>query len=199
MTTYEGRPATGRPSENAAAKPPLGDQFTAPADNPRLAPITDPECAYIGALLNLPLPAVAEAARLLVGDHLADSRLQVIYEAVTYLISEDIRPDPAAVLAQLRAIGTVTTATAVQELSLLLVDLYGACPVPASAPLYAAAVLDEALRRRCTELATRVAQAARAKPLDSLVALVAAEAASCTTKPPPVPPTPSTGSTGSPP
>jgi hypothetical protein len=74
-----------------------------------------------------------------------------------------------------RVHGLVAGSEDFRALSLLLADLYGSCPVPASWPYYRAAVLDEALRRRCAEMAVRVGQCAEGDSLDTLIALVGTE------------------------
>nr|MBA2552504.1 hypothetical protein [Geodermatophilaceae bacterium] len=52
---------------------------------------------------------------------------------------------------------------------------YGAVPLPASVDVYAAAVLDASLRRRCAELGERIGQVAESASLAELVRVVGAE------------------------
>lgn len=138
---------------------------------------TDPDAAFVGAILSLSATA-ADAALALVDDaDVADPRHALILVAARHLAGQGIPPDPAAVLALLRADGTVAGPAAVGGLATLLSELHIGCPVPASVRFYAAAVLDDAVRRRCEELSARVGQAAAAESLGSLLELVAAEAA----------------------
>jgi replicative DNA helicase len=139
-------------------------------------PALDPEAVFIGAVLHLPAADAQQALSLLHADDLADPRLAVIADSARQLAALGIPPDPAAVLAHARAQGTVASADAVRSLSLLLADLWAGCPVPASWRFYAVAVLEEALRRRCTELATRIGQAAERESFASLLELVDVEA-----------------------
>lgn len=138
--------------------------------------LVDPERAYIGALLNLPLPRAADAAALVRIDDLGDPQLQVVLEATQQLVADGIAPDPAAVLAHIRADGTVTGPAAVETIALLLLELYQDVAIPMSAPLYARAVLDEAVRRRCLEAGDRIRQAVESCGLEGLVELVQREA-----------------------
>ncbi len=140
------------------------------------APLTDPERALIGAVLHLPASSAVAVLDLVDVDDLAQPRLRVTAGLARQLAEDGTAPDPVAVLAHARATGTVIRAEAIGALSLLLAELYGDCPTPASAGYYAAAVLDEAVRRRCTELSVRIGQAADGESLESLLALVDVEA-----------------------
>jgi hypothetical protein len=62
--------------------------------------------------------------------------------------------------------------TARAALALLLHDLAAGVPVPASVMYYAAAVLDDAVRRRVGEAAARLGQAANGESMASLLELV---------------------------
>jgi replicative DNA helicase len=134
---------------------------------------TDPARALVGAALH-GAPGVLDLIR---DDDLADPRLQVVAGVVRELAEAGIAPDPTTVLAHAQATGMVTRADVVCGFALLLAELYGECPTPASAHWYAAAVLDEALRRRCAELSTRIGRAAELESLGSLLALIGTEAA----------------------
>ncbi len=133
---------------------------------------TDPEVAYVGALLHLPAAAAADAAGLVADDDLADPRLSGILAAVRHLADTGIAPDPTVVFAHLRGTGAITHPDAVRVMSLLLADLYRGCPLPASVRWYAAAVLNEALRRRAAEAGSRIAQAAETASLSVLLEVV---------------------------
>ena len=138
-------------------------------------PTTDPERALIGAVLNLPADAAVQVLDLINDDDLGDPRLQVVARIARQLAEAGVSPDPPVVFAHARASGTVTRADAIREFSLLLVDLFAEVPTPASARWYAAATLEEALRRRVAEAGARLAQAAQGDSVDSLVELMAAE------------------------
>jgi replicative DNA helicase len=131
----------------------------------------DPARALVGAALH----GAPGVLNLILDDDLADPRLRVVAGVIRQLTEAGATPDPTTVLAHARAIGTVTRAAAVQGFALLLHELVAGCPVPASARFYAVAVLDEAIRRRCAELATRIGQAVESESLGSLLALVDAE------------------------
>jgi replicative DNA helicase len=135
----------------------------------------DPENAYVGALLHLPVDQARAAASLVRVDDLGDPQLQVIFTAIGQLIAQGTPADPAATLAHLRAGGVVTGPVAVQAIAQLLIDLHTGVAMPASAPYYARGVLDEALRRRCVEAGTRIAQATERCSLDDLVELAQGE------------------------
>jgi replicative DNA helicase len=136
----------------------------------------DPEGAFVGAVLHLPAGAAAAALDRVDAGDLADPRLAVILRAATTLARAGIPPDPVSVMALMRADGSVSGEHATHGLTDLLHEAYATCPVPASVTWYAAAVLDEALRRRTVELADRIRQASTG-PLSTLVDLVATEAA----------------------
>ena len=129
----------------------------------------DPEAAFVGAVLHLTAPAALAALDLIHDEDLADPRLQVVARLARQLAETSIAPDPVTVLAHARATGTVVKPDAIRGLTKLLGDVYGACPVPASWRWYAVAVLDEAIRRRTTEAATRLGQAADGESLESLL------------------------------
>jgi replicative DNA helicase len=120
-------------------------------------------------VLHLPASDALAALDLMHEEDFAEPRLRVVVGLARQLAESGITPDPVAVLAHARAIGTVIKPDAIRGLTKLLGEVYGSCPVPASWRWYAVAVLDEALRRRCTEAATRLAQAAEGESLKSLL------------------------------
>jgi replicative DNA helicase len=132
----------------------------------------DPEAAFLGAVLHLPLPQAREALGRVQDDDLADLVHQQIAAVARTLVADGLPPDPAAVLARARSRGVVTHADEVRQFAGRLIDLHMSVPVPASWAFYAIAVLDGALRRRCIELAARVHQAAEGAPLDTLVSVL---------------------------
>lgn len=133
----------------------------------------DPEVAFTGAVLHLPVDTATEALAIITHDDVADPRLQAILDAARHLIARGIDPDPVATMTEISAAGTYT-ATTLAELGQTVIETYQSCPVPASWRFYATGVLDQALRRRCRELSTRIDQAADG-PIDTLAELVAAE------------------------
>lgn len=137
--------------------------------------VTDPEGAFVGAVLHLSAPAARDALDLLTDEDVAHPHLQTILAAARALARRGVAPDPVTIWALLRSQGTVSGVDACRELAATVADVYAACPAPASVSYYAAAVLDEALRRRCTELANRVRQAADGSPLDVLLNVLDAE------------------------
>jgi replicative DNA helicase len=164
---------TPGPSEEgtgAEVQPGSCPQGTEPHGHNAVArPLTvDPEAALVGALLHRSADDASNVLDLITADDIADPHLTVIADAAQQLADRGIAPDPTAVLAHVRATGTVTGAHAVNDLALLLAGLYAACANPASARWYAVAVLEEALRRRVRELADRVTQAADSAPLDTV-------------------------------
>jgi replicative DNA helicase len=138
--------------------------------------VLDAEAAYVGALLHLPAEAALDALGFTAAEDFADRRLSIVAAVCRDLAARGVPPDPTAVLTHIRAEAIVAGADALRSLALLLADLYIAVPIPASVRHYAAGVLDAALRRRCSELAIRVGQAAEHDSLDSLIDLVHAEA-----------------------
>lgn len=136
---------------------------------------TDPERAFVGAVLQLPADAAQKALDLIRDEDIGDPRLRVVVAVARQLVEAGMAPDPVAVLAHARSTGTVTRADAVRNFSLLVSDTYAQCPTPASVRFYAAAVLEEALRRRSTEMAVRIGQAADGESIESLVGLVDGE------------------------
>jgi replicative DNA helicase len=139
--------------------------------------VVDPEAAYVGALLHLPPAAALDAIRLITPEDFADPRMTLIITACRELAGRGLQPDPTVVLAHLRTHATVRGADALTSFALLLVDLYASVPVPASVRYYAAGLLDLSLRRRVTEMSTRLAQAADRDSTGSLTDLVRTEVA----------------------
>lgn len=136
------------------------------------APTTDPARALLGAALLCGAPQVLD---LIHDDDLADQRLRVIAGVIRGMAELGIPVDGTTVFARARAAGIVTRSNAVQDFTMLLSELLIECPNPASAPWYAAAVLEDALRRRTAEAGERLTQAAGAESLESLMELVDGE------------------------
>ena len=169
----KGRPCEGRPQtpakKSTVSIAPTGDICS------QARPNLDPERAFIGALLWLPVESAAGAAALVEPEDLADPRLRVVLGLVRDVVADGARPDPVICLARARSAGTVSTAHGIKALAELVFDLYSGCPLAASVGWYAAAVLDGSLRRRCAELGERIGQAAETVALAELVGLVGSE------------------------
>ena len=133
------------------------------------------EQAYIGALLHMPAPMASQALDLVHDDDVADYLNQKIVTVIRTLVAEGSPPEAMAVLTRARADGVITGAQATRALAARLHDLFAAVPTPASWRLYAQVVIDEALRRRCIAMGTRVQQAAEDSSLEVLIALLDAE------------------------
>jgi len=126
-------------------------------------------------LLWLPADRAAHAADLVQYEDLADPRLRVVLQLVRDVAADGVAPDPVAVLAHARRTAAVSTTHATKQLAELLADLYAAVPLPGSVAVYAAGVLDAALRSRCALLGERIAQIAESAALAELVRVVGAE------------------------
>ena len=106
----------------------------------------DPERAFIGALLWLPVESAGRTAELVEPEDLADPRLRVVLQLVRDVVADGgTPPDPVVCMAHARRSGTVSTAHALKALAELLANLYGGCPLAASVGWYAGAVLDLSL------------------------------------------------------
>jgi hypothetical protein len=97
--------------------------------------LTDAEASFVGAVMHLPAATAATALALVDGDDFADPRLSAVTDACRALADRGIAPDPAAVLVHVRAVAVIG-ADALRSLSLLLADLYGTVPTPASVGWY---------------------------------------------------------------
>ncbi|WP_091542350.1 hypothetical protein [Modestobacter sp. DSM 44400] len=133
------------------------------------------EDAFVGAVLHMAVPTAKGALDLVHDDDLADLLNQRIVTVARVLVAEGVAPDPVAVFARARAHGVVTGVDATKALGMKLGDVYGSVPTPASWRYYGLAVIDEALRRRCIAMGTRVMQAAEGCPLDVLIDVLDAE------------------------
>ncbi len=136
-----------------------------------------PEPALMACLLNADH---ATAGRILAAVHdedLADHRLRVVLGLARRVVDTGAPPEPGLLLANARAAGDLRSATEVPDLALLLAGLYEQVTVVASWSYYYRAVVEDALRRRAAEAATRIAQAAQGGSLDVLLDLVVSEGA----------------------
>ncbi|MGY1692351.1 hypothetical protein [Geodermatophilus sp. SYSU D01105] len=136
--------------------------------------MTASERALLSCLLRLDAPRAVQVAKLVRPEELASPALAELLTVVTALAQLGIDPEPTAVLALMRGEGRANGART-QAVALLLTDLHASAAVPASARFYAAAVLNEATRRRAHEAAARVDQAAERVPIGDLAGLVRRE------------------------
>lgn len=140
------------------------------------APILTIEEAYVGSLLWLDLPAAREAHGWLIKADLASPVLQLVHRMVGQLVANAVRPDPAMVLNLAMSCREVVGEHQVHLFTGHLCRLYDhRATNPASVHWYAAAVLEDAIRRRTVEMTTRVAQVAGHAGLDEIERLTAAE------------------------
>jgi len=137
--------------------------------------VLDPEAAYVGALLWLPVDSATRAAGLVEPGDLADPRLRVVLQIVRDVAADGVAPDPLVCVAHARRTAAVSSTHATKQLTELVAELYGAVPLPASVDFYAGGVLDGALRRRCALLGERIGQVAETASLAELVRVVGAE------------------------
>jgi replicative DNA helicase len=151
----------------------LAGRIPLPTD--RYLAALDAEAAFVGAVMHQPAPAALDALSLVKSEDFADLWLSVVADACRELAGRGIAPDPTAVLAHIRASAVVTGSDAIRSLSLLLAELYGTVPTPASVRWYRLAVLDGALRRWVEQMAARLGQAAENESIDSLLPLVGRE------------------------
>lgn len=174
MNTTERRPREGAGAPGTTARKstssiaPTGDICS------QARPNLDPERAYCGALLWLPVDRAAHAADLVQPGDLADPKLRVVLGLVRDVVADCASPDPVTVLAHAQRSGTVT-AHGIKTLAELLAAVYAECPLAGSVGWYAGAVLDGALRRRCAVLGERIGQVAESASLAELVRVVGAE------------------------
>ncbi len=135
----------------------------------------NPEAAFVGALLHMPVPMASQALDLVHDDDLGDYVNQRIVTVIRLLVADGVAPDPVAVLARARADGIASGEVATKAIAERLADLYVSVPTPASWRFYALGTIDDALRRRCAALGSRVMQAAESCGLDVLIDVLDAE------------------------
>lgn len=133
------------------------------------------ERALVGSLLLAPDATRARQVRgLFEPDDLADARLRVVVELVDSCLAAGAAPDPAAVFGVARSAGVVP-GSRLGDLGRLLTELVAQVAVPASAPLYAAQVVEASVRRRMRESGQRLLQAAESKDLDTAIGVAVGE------------------------
>lgn len=142
---------------------------------PDLIGCPEAEAALLGALLWLPTTEAAPVLERVAEDDLVDPRNRVVIEAVRRVVDDGVRPDPTAVLGELRRAGELSCFTADRSAGTFLADLLAATPLPQNVGTYARTVLEHSARRRLTEAAERLAQAAGQSALTDLTTMVVEE------------------------
>jgi replicative DNA helicase len=145
------------------------------SDPPSSVTPPDPATPFIGSLMHLPAPAVVDALSLMRAEDFADQRLALLADVCGTLAGSGRRPDPVQVLAHIRREAVVSGATAMHNLAVLIYTCFASVPVPEQVGWYRLAVLDEALRRRCTELADRIRHASAGDSISTLMTLLGTE------------------------
>lgn len=128
-----------------------------------------PERALVGALMLLPLSRVQMVLRSVEEEDLADPHLRIVFAAIGRLARQGAPTDAVAVQAHLRSTGHVSTAS-MGNLSLMLAELVSVdiVPMPEAVEKYAAAVVQESVRRRLAELATSIQDLAHQSPVERI-------------------------------
>ncbi len=117
------------------------------------------ERALVGSLLWLDVEQGRHVRALFDRHDLEDERHKVIVDLVDGFLADGVRPDPAALFAAARTLGTVPEAQ-LGKLGALMAELYGEVSHPLMAHVYAAGVVEAGVRRRITEAGQRLIQAA---------------------------------------
>lgn len=128
---------------------------------------------YLGALLHLPAPAVRAVLADVPEDAFSDTRLRLVHRLVDELVRRDVRPDPGTVHAHAARTGAVPV-TNLPGLAALLAELLTSVPLPTSVKTYGRAVVEDWCRRRITEHAPRLIQAAESNDISDLADVLAA-------------------------
>lgn len=137
-----------------------------------------PEDAYVGSLLWLPASAAATAHTWLLKEDLGAPVLQLVHHVVGELTATGVQPDPTMVYALAVHREHVVGEHQMHLFTNHLGRLYDHTATnPASVRWYAAAALDDAVRRRTVEMADRLRQVAGHANPDELERLTAAEQA----------------------
>jgi replicative DNA helicase len=142
------------------------------------APVLAAEEAYVGSLLWLDQQAAAEAAQWLHTGDICSPATALVHSLVIELCAHRVSPDPVAVLSLAISSEAVVGAQRIHDLTRTLWRLYDhRATIPAQVRFYACAALDQAIRRRTVEMATRLAQVAAHADPDELERLTRAEQA----------------------
>jgi replicative DNA helicase len=136
---------------------------------------SQPEDAFTGALLHMPVPMAKEALDLVHDDDFADLLNVTIVKVARALVADGVAPDPMAVSIRARADGIVAGPEAIRMLTMRVANLYADVITPASWRYYAQGVIDDALRRAFIAMGTRVLQAAERSAFEVMVDLLDAE------------------------
>lgn len=132
------------------------------------------ERALVGSLLWLDVDKARHVRALFDRADLDDERHKVIVDLIDGLLADGVRPDPAALFVAARTLGTVPE-TQLGKFGAHLAELYGAVSHPQMAHVYAAGVVEAGVRRRITEAAVRLTQAAASNDLATTVTVTTSE------------------------
>ncbi|MCF6745105.1 hypothetical protein E9529_12600 [Blastococcus sp. KM273128] len=142
------------------------------------APVLTAEEAAIGCALWLPVDQAATIVALLPESDIASPNVRLVRRCIVELSDAGVTPDPAAVLAHATSRQHVVGARRIGNLTRTLWRLYDhRATVPASWRYYVAQTLEQAWRRRTTEMAVRLAQVADHASAEELARLTRAEQA----------------------
>jgi hypothetical protein len=149
-----------------------------PSDPWMRVPVLTAEEAYVGALLWLDGRRAATAVRWLTAADFSSPAGALVHRLAGDLCASRVAPDPSAVLALGISQEVVVGPERIRVLALTLARLYDhRATVPASVHFYAAAALDQRIRRRTEEMATRLLQVAGHADPDELERLTRSEQA----------------------
>lgn len=133
------------------------------------------ERALVGCLLNASVGQAREWLTLFTADDLDDVKLRLIVELIAGCAAGGRTPSADVVFAAGRSTGEVW-ASGLPAFSAELVDLATNTAMAAWAPLHAAEVVAASLRRRASQTATRLGQAAETASTEALLAVIETEA-----------------------
>lgn len=127
------------------------------------------EEGFCACLMWLPPAEVLELHRLLRSEDFESPRAAEVHRLIGGLAREGVQPNALAVYLAAVSEETVPTASTRHELTDYVTRLYGDPNVaPANARFCATRALEQAVRRRTTEMAVRLAQIADTADLDEL-------------------------------
>lgn len=133
-----------------------------------------PERALIGSLLHLPIDDVRKIRGDFERDDLDDARLRIVVDLIDNCLARDVAPDAITVFAAGFSSGLVPAA-GLNQLGRLLQDIHGEVPHPLWAGMYAAAVVELAVRRQLIATSVRLTQAADSESWESVTDVAKSE------------------------
>lgn len=136
---------------------------------------TDAEAAFLGCLLLASPAQVLELVQGVEVEDFTDPRHRVILGVTVQLSVEGTSPDPVTALGALRRCGAVASFTVDTDAGVYLAYLLEQATVAANAQAYRRIVIEHRARRRVTEAAERLTQAAGRSALVDVRALLETE------------------------